>query len=624
MGNFVVYILEWTLCLSAFLLLYKMCFSGSTFHRFNRLFLLGSVVVSALLPLIHITTSEEMEPIAEVCRLNTEELEQIPVVTTLSAPIVPQSVSVLLQEGQKAETEWEIETLSTGQTVFMILALIYLIYIAIQVIGWLRSFTKMMLFLKGKRMRRVGRWIRLVAHEEEYGPFSWMNCIVISNKEQGFARRASIRHELSHIVLLHYADLVFLLLCTIVNPICWFVMKEIKVVHEYEADDEVINHYRIQSRDYQRLLIMRTVGAEAYALACSFNLNIKKRIMMMKKKQSTWWRIMWIAVTIPLVGIALTAFSKPKEALKEVVDSSASVIYNLPSTIYESDAAEAEVIQPQGPTPVEEAEPAEVEDDVKPGDMITGCVTDEKNMPVMMVNIFEKDEYGRIVAHAVSDLNGDFAFKLVNPQHKLSVSCPGFATQTLDIKDKEVNVVLKHNARLIGATASYRIDSIEANDSHFKDEDLPQDGTFHVVEQLASFPGGQEKLSLYLVGNMRYPAIAVENRVEADIIVAFTVGKTGLISSAKVVECNASSPLVTAEVSKAADEYDPEAFETMKAYYNAIEALKEEAVHLVRSMPRWEPSRRNGLRFETEMTIPLYYRLVTPSGALLSPPGDVK
>jgi len=345
-----------------------------------------------------------------------------------------------------------------------------------------------------------------------------MNYIVISNKERGFARRASMRHELSHIVLLHYADLVFLLLCTIVNPICWFVMKEIKVVHEYEADDEVINHYRIQSRDYQRLLIMRTVGAEAYALACSFNLNIKKRIMMMKKKQSTWWRILWIAVTIPLVGIALTAFSKPKEALKEVVDSSASVIYNLPSTIYDSEAAEAEVIEPQGPTPVEEAEPAEVEDDVKPGDMITGCVTDEKNMPLMMVNILEKDEYGRIVAHTVSDLNGDFAFKLVNPQHKLSVSCPGFATQTLDIKDKEVNVVLKHNARLIGATATDRIDSIEANDSHFKDEDLPQDGTFHVVEQLASFPGGQEKLSLYLVGNMRYPAIAEENRVEVPFL----------------------------------------------------------------------------------------------------------
>ena len=611
MGNFVVYILEWTLCLSAFLLLYKMCFSGSTFHRFNRLFLLGSVVVSALLPLIHITTSEEMEPIAEVCRLNTEELEQIPVVTTLSASIDPQSLSTLLQERRKVESnsKCNLETLSTGQKVFMVLALIYLIYIAIQVIGWLRSFTKMMLFLKGKRMRRVGGWIRLVAHEEEYGPFSWMNYIVISNKERGFARRASMRHELSHIVLLHYADLVFLLLCTIVNPICWFVMKEIKVVHEYEADDEVINHYRIQSRDYQRLLIMRTVGAEAYALACSFNLNIKKRIMMMKKKQSTWWRIMWIAVTIPLVGIALTAFSKPKEALKEVVDSSASVIYNLPSTIYDSEAAEAEVIEPQGPTPVEE-ESDKVEDDVKPGDMISGCVTDDKNMPLMMVNIFEKDEFGRIVAHAVSDLNGDFTFKLVNPQHKLTISCPGFATQTLDIKDKEVNVTLKHNAKLDETTVYTAADAIRKEDSHFKDEALPQDGTFQVVEKMAAYPGGAEALTEYLRMNLRYPVIAKENQVEADVIVEFTVGKTGLVSSARVVECSSSSSLVTAEVRKAADEYDPDAYETMKAYYDAVEALKEEAVHLVRSMPRWEPSRRNGLRFETEMTIPVSFKLM--------------
>ena len=386
-------------------------------------------------------------------------------------------------------------------------------------------------------------------------------------------------------------------------------MKEIKVVHEYEADDEVINHYHIQSRDYQRLLVLRTVGAEAYALASSFNLNIKKRIIMMKKKQSTWWRMMWIAVTIPLVGIALTAFSKPKEALKEVVDSSASVIYNLPSTIYDSEAAEAEVIEPQGPTPVEE-ESDKVEDDVKPGDMITGCVTDEKNMPLMMVNIFEKDEFGRIVAHAVSDLNGDFAFKLVNPQHKLTISCPGFATQTLDIKDKEVNVTLKHNAKLDETTVYTAADAIRKEDSHFKDEALPQDGTFQVVEKMAAYPGGAEALTEYLRMNLRYPVIAKENQVEADIIVEFTVGKTGLVSSARVVECNAASSLVTAEVRKAADEYDQEAVDTMKAYYDAVEALKEEAVHLVRSMPRWEPSRRNGLRFETEMTIPVNFKLM--------------
>ena len=600
-GSFVIYILEWALCLSAFLLLYKMCFSGSTFHRFNRLFLLGSVVVAALLPLIHITTSEEMEPIAEVCRLNTEELAPLPVVETIQI--------------QVAETQEQLSTfnsqLSTSQKVFLAIAITYLIYIAIQVMGWMRSFVKMLLFLRGKRTRRVGRWIRLVVHNEEYGPFSWMNYMVISDKENGFARRASMRHELSHIVLMHHLDLVFLLLCTLVNPVCWFIMKEIKVVHEYEADDEVINHYHIQSRDYQRLLVLRTVGAEAYALASSFNLNIKKRIIMMKKNQSHWWRMMWIAVTIPLVGIALTAFSKPKEALKEVVDSS---VKSLSLTLPEREGTASEetlLVQESDPLPLGEIrEGSEDLLDVKPGEMVTGCVTDDKNMPLMMVNIFEKDEYGRIVAHAVSDLNGDFAFKLVNPQHKLTVSCPGFATQTVDIKDKEVNVVLKHDAKLDETTVYTAANAIRKEDSHFKDEALPQDGTFQVVEKMAAYPGGAEALTEYLRMNLRYPVIAKENQVEADIIVEFTVGKTGLVSSAKVVECNASSPLVTAEVSKAADEYDPEAVETMKAYYNAIEALKGEAIHLVRSMPRWEPSRRNGLRFETEMTIPINFKLM--------------
>jgi hypothetical protein len=50
MGAFVVYVLEWSACLLLFLILYKMCFSGTTFHRFNRLYLLGTTLLSAVLP----------------------------------------------------------------------------------------------------------------------------------------------------------------------------------------------------------------------------------------------------------------------------------------------------------------------------------------------------------------------------------------------------------------------------------------------------------------------------------------------------------------------------------------------------------------------------------------------
>ena len=588
MGSFVVYILEWALCLSAFLLLYKMCFSGSTFHRFNRFFLLGSVVVSALLPLAHITASEQMEPIAEVCRLNTEQFE---------------TAQTLVTEVREQPT--------VGQRFFVFLTLAYVIYMAIQVTNWLRSVVKMLLFLRGKRIRRVGHWIRLVVHNEEYGPFSWMNYIVISDKERGFGRRASMLHELSHIKLLHPLDLVFILLCTLVNPVCWLVMKEIKVVHEYEADDEVINHYHIRSRDYQRLLVIRTVGAEAYALACSFNLNIKKRIIMMKKKQSTWWRLTWMAVTFPLVGVALTAFSKPKEALKEVVDSSVRIIEQPIAEALSPDVEEAEAVELSAPAPVKEMEAVNA---VKPGDTITGTVKAKNGQPLQNANLVEIDKTGRIVAVAVTDKNGHYTMKVVNPSNKIRCSHVGYNMQSFDISSHKIDMTMEEDTQFTNVKVVGRIDSIDSSSWRYKDRDNSNgdDGAFNIMEQDPTFPGGKAEIMKYLSAHLRYPAVAREMQAEAEVLVRFTVDKTGFVRSPIVVETNSQTPLVTAETAKAAKEGDEEAIEVTKNYYDAVEALKEEAIHVVRNMPRWEPGRQNGKRIETSFTLPVSFKLDKP------------
>ena len=588
MGSFVVYILEWALCLSAFLLLYKMCFSDSTFHRFNRFFLLGSVVVSALLPLAHITASEQMEPIAEVCRLNTEQFE---------------TAQTLVTEVREQPT--------VGQRFFVFLTLAYVIYMAIQVTSWLRSVVKMLLFLRGKRISRVGHWIRLVVHNEEYGPFSWMNYIVISDKEQGFGRRASMLHELSHIKLLHPLDLVFILLCTLVNPVCWLVMKEIKVVHEYEADDEVINHYHIRSRDYQRLLVIRTVGAEAYALACSFNLNIKKRIIMMKKKQSTWWRLTWMAVTFPLVGVALTAFSKPKEALKEVVDSSVRIIEQPIAEALSPDVEEAEAVELSAPAPVKEMEAVNA---VKPGDTITGTVKAKNGQPLQNANLVEIDKTGRIVAVAVTDKNGHYTMKVVNPSNKIRCSHVGYNMQSFDISSHKIDVTMEEGTQFTNVKVVGRIDSIDSSSWRYKDRDNSNgdDGAFNIMEQDPTFPGGKAEIMKYLSAHLRYPAVAREMQAEAEVLVRFTVDKTGFVRSPIVVETNSQTPLVTAETAKAAKEGDEEAIEVTKNYYDAVEALKEEAIHVVRNMPRWEPGRQNGKRIDTSFTLPVSFKLDKP------------
>jgi protein TonB len=62
-------------------------------------------------------------------------------------------------------------------------------------------------------------------------------------------------------------------------------------------------------------------------------------------------------------------------------------------------------------------------------------------------------------------------------------------------------------------------------------------------------------------------------------------------------------------VAKAAKEGDEEAEETSKNYFDAIEAMKEEAIHVVRNMPRWEPGRQNGKRVETTYTLPVSFKL---------------
>ena len=591
MGAFVVYILEWSACLLLFLLLYKMCFSGTTFHRFNRLYLLGTTLLSAVLPLVHIAPSQQMEPMAESCRTSAWVDE-----------------SPLTNISFESALEVSTDGLTVAEKGALVLLIVYLLYVLTQLVGWGKAYVKMLWLLRGKRRHRLGRWIWLVEHDGEYGPFSWMNHIVISSHEEGFGRRASIRHELSHTLLLHHIDLLLTMICVIINPVCWLVMKEIKIVHEYEADDEVINHYRIQSRDYQRLLILRTVGAEAYALASSFNLNIKKRIIMMKKKQSNWWRMTWIAVTLPLIGVSLMAFSKPKEALREVVDNSVKVIEQPLAEMMEAENVEVPEVVEAPAMPAEQ--PQKKNDDVKAGTVVKGTVCGQDGKKLQYATVVETDEIGRIVASAQTDNNGSFSLKVVNPQHKLRVSYVGFKSASLAIAD-QMNVTLEPATMMTDVVVRGVKDSIDKSNPRYNDTalDSGDDAVFNVVEQMPSFPGGNGELMKYLSRKLMFPSVAREMSVEADITVKFTVDKTGFVRAPQVVSVSSRSPLVTAEVAKAAKDGDEAAIETSRNYADAVEALKEEAIHVVRTMPRWEPGRQNGKRIDTSYTLPINFKL---------------
>jgi TonB family protein len=627
MGSIVLYIMEWAFALIVLLTIYKAVFSGTTFNRFNRFYLLGATVLSALLPLLHITIPEKTPVVGEMA------IEQMEFAQELSETFIlignPQMMAVVTSKPE-GHSMWAV-----------ILVCMYSAYVLMLLVGWSRSIIRAKRFLRGKPRRRISRTVWLVMHDEDFGPFSWMNYIVISDTENGFARRASLRHELSHVKLLHSVDLVFLLACTIVNPVCWLVLQEIKIVHEYEADNEVVNRYGIRNGDYQKLLIMRTVGAEAYALASSFNLNIKKRIIMLNKNQTRKRRLMWLLLLIPLLGITSVLFARTEKAVntdnvlsvsassemdeKEAIDNTtfqvsgkvvdekgnavasadfiviADVSGHAALTkcssdkngefVYSTSKGELVTVSKQGYIPIKvsfetpssdltitlksnqiqsnvtppaiesadkdsESQSMVVAQTLKAGDVIHGLVANaETGITIPMVNVYEKDAKNRIVAHALTDIEGNFRMKIVDPNDVLIISHPEYAEAQRPIANGPISI-----KKLIS-------------------DDEPA----MVIDVQPEFPGGTAALLQFLSSNIKYPAECRDSSIEGRVIVSFVIGKDGAICEPEVVK--SVHPLLDAE-----------------------------ALRVISLMPNWVPGMQQGKPVRVKYSVPITFRLDGSSG----------
>ena len=81
---------------------------------------------------------------------------------------------------------------------------------------------------------------------------------------------------------------------------------------------------------------------------------------------------------------------------------------------------------------------------IKAGDIISGNVFDSEG-PMMMVNITERDKANRIVAHAITDMEGMFAFRLVNPADRLEISYIGYETVDTVINSSYYEIKMRQN-----------------------------------------------------------------------------------------------------------------------------------------------------------------------------------
>ena len=302
MGTFLVYILKSAACLAVFYLFYKLLMSRDTFHRFNRFALLGLLVLSSLLPLVEASVNS---PAAVQETMLT--LEQL----LLLADIQPEGESMAAAT-PSATVLWLRAAL-----------LIYLTGIVFFIVRNLCSLARLgRLIRQGKREAldsylpdRKEKNVRLVVHDHDIAPFSWMHWIVIARKDLEENGREILIHELAHIRNRHSWDLLLADLCIFVqwfNPAAWLLKQELQNIHEYEADETVLRE-GVNARNYQMLLIKKAVGTRLYSMANSFNhSSLKKRItMMLKEKSNPWARAKYLYI-LPLAALAVTAFARPE------------------------------------------------------------------------------------------------------------------------------------------------------------------------------------------------------------------------------------------------------------------------------------------------------------------------
>ena len=552
MGIFFVYILKTSVCLAMFYLFYRLLLSKETFHRFNRVALLGVLVLSCLIPMIEVTTHDASGFLVLEEMILMAEVEPAGVLDETSNPF-----------------PWRA-----------LMLLVYMAGILFFVIRHLWSLGRMLRLLRVSRKEDLGDGITLFVHDDkEVAPFSWMKNIAVSETDLAESREAVLTHERAHIHNRHSWDLLLGEVCVFFqwfNPAAWLLKQELQTIHEYEADEWVIEN-GIDAKTYQLLIIKKAVGARLYSIANSFNhSSLKKRITMMIKKKSNPWARMKCLVALPLAAVAVAAFARP-EVSNELDEISSAKVNDLTSIVK-----------------AEEVKSVENSSDEK--FKLSGTVVEaaRKNVPVMGASVIIRGTTNG----TLTDMDGKFVMTGVKKGDVIQVSFVGYQTQSVVVKDETpLNILMRDDVQNLEemTVVGYASDGVGASSVEHPDKkvvavvDIPkakeepqEEVIFQVVEEMPQFPGGLGEAMKFLAKNIKYPVEAQQAKIEGRVIVRFVVGRDGSVSDVEVMRG-----------------VSPE--------------LDAEAVRVVSLMPKWIPGKQRGKAVAVKYTMPIMFRLQTPA-----------
>ena len=287
--SILVYLIKVNLALVLCWALYRVAFRKLTFFQWNRIYLLASVVLSLILPLLRLQLKTTLVAAADIGGIDWTYVDHL-----ASSP-------VLLNQSEEA---WSPGTV------------LLLVYFAIALTFLLRSGLRIRRLLRSTgSSRRVqkGR-IKVYIHEQSMGSFTLFRRIYLDRYSFESQSRYVLKHEMAHAVQLHSFDLLFMEFVRALlwfNPFAFVLLRYVRENHEYLAD-RYAHGDRNSLVEYLECLKAETIRYFAPVPASYFKSStIKKRIIMLTNhtsNQRNKWRYLGI---IPMLAIMLVLFHTP-------------------------------------------------------------------------------------------------------------------------------------------------------------------------------------------------------------------------------------------------------------------------------------------------------------------------
>ena len=279
------FLIKSTICLSVFLGFYHLVLEREKMHQFNRFYLLGSIVISLVIPFV---TFEIIEIIPIVENIEPLSLNTIP--TTFNENLIQESVIHL-----KERINY------TPYVLWGLYGLITFILITRFVINYSKLISK-------SKSNPIVKYknAKLVLLDEKTLPHTFLNFIYINFEDYNNRNIEDelYTHELVHVNQKHTLDILFIEVLKVIfwfNPLFIFFKNAMQLNHEFLADEEIIKTYN-NVPFYQNLLLQKGIGTQTIYLASNLNyLVTKKRLIMMTKSTSQTIAVLKKIAIIPIL-----------------------------------------------------------------------------------------------------------------------------------------------------------------------------------------------------------------------------------------------------------------------------------------------------------------------------------